>query len=655
MAAQEGPVVFQNSRYAVGGDGVRQGDYTARALSATALQSNYPLEASHPLDAQVPVRRWRLTEDLSGYPRLSSSNVLSEALYNLSLEELRKDTAAGGTFDAGAKWPGVWTRDVSYSILLSLAAIEPETAKASLLHKVRRGRIVQDTGTGGSWPVSTDRLTWGLAAWEIYLATGERAWLEQSYPILRDSVLDDFQVVVDPMTGLARGESSFLDWREQTYPRWMQPVDIYQSQALGTNVVFYRSLRILQAMCGELHERCEQWKAAADRVGTSINGLFWQEEAGFYGQYRYGGVYPSLSPRAEALGEALTILFDLAPPARQDRMLRAQPVMEFGIPTVFPQTPGIPPYHNDSVWPFVQALWTMAAAKRGDETAVLQGIAAMDRAAALFLTNKENFVAGTGTAAGTAVNSDRQLWSVAGNLAMTYRVLFGMGFQLDGLHFAPVVPQALGGTRTLSGFRYRGAVLDIEVRGYGSALAAFAIDGKPGPPTVPATLTGAHKVTIQLADRAAKQVPVHLVQSTFAPDTPAIVVTDGTLQWPAVEGAATYRVYREAVLVREAAETRFRLPTDPGTYQVSAVDARGTASFLSKPMLVGVETAHVPGKRWNGNASACGSGPEDNSRRRHSGDGCEGPIRGDVPLQQRQRTGEHKQPLRREGAVCGWP
>ncbi len=111
-----------------------------------------------------------------------------------------------------------------------------------------------------------------------------------------------------------------------------------------------------------------------------------------------------------------------------------------------PQTPNIPPYHNRSVWPFVQAFWNLAAAKRDNETAVLYGLAAIYRESSLFLTNKENFVADTGSSEGTVINSDRQLWSVAGHLAMTYRVLFGLEFGLDGLHFHPVIPQSLQST-----------------------------------------------------------------------------------------------------------------------------------------------------------------------------------------------------------------
>jgi len=49
-------------------------------------------------------------------------------------------------------------------------------------------------------------------------------------------------VAYDAGTGLVKGESSFLDWREQTYPKWMQPADIYESENLGTNAVHYQAL-----------------------------------------------------------------------------------------------------------------------------------------------------------------------------------------------------------------------------------------------------------------------------------------------------------------------------------------------------------------------------------------------------------------------------
>ena len=151
--------VYQSSHFAVWADRVTEGPFTAQALSPNEIQSNYPVDGK-----DAGNRRWKLQTDVSRYPQFQSSYPIVDAVYNLSLEELKKDIRPDRTFMAGAKWEGVWTRDISYSILLALVAVEPEVAKASLLRKVKNGRIIQDTGSGGSWPVSSDRLTWALAA-----------------------------------------------------------------------------------------------------------------------------------------------------------------------------------------------------------------------------------------------------------------------------------------------------------------------------------------------------------------------------------------------------------------------------------------------------------------------------------------------------------
>jgi hypothetical protein len=96
-------------------------------------------------------QKWELKEDISSYPQFQSGQPLVDALYNMSLEEQIKDIRKDQTYMAGAKWEGVWTRDISYSILLSLSLINPEVCKNSLMYKVNRDRIIQDTGTGGAF------------------------------------------------------------------------------------------------------------------------------------------------------------------------------------------------------------------------------------------------------------------------------------------------------------------------------------------------------------------------------------------------------------------------------------------------------------------------------------------------------------------------
>ncbi|MGA8026541.1 MAG: hypothetical protein WB992_05305 [Bryobacteraceae bacterium] len=580
--AQSTRPIYQAPHYTLSADQVVQGEYSARALSPTEIESNYNPTGGPPQSAH-----WKLQADLSRYPQFHSTYPLIDALYNMALEELQKDTRPDGALMAGAKWEGVWTRDVSFSTLLSLAIIAPEAAKRSLLAKVKRDRIVQDTGTGGSWPCSSDRMTWALAAWEIFQVTGDRDWLRKSFTIIRNSADDDEHVVFSRETGLALGESSFLDWREQTYPRWMEPADIYSAQALGTNAVHYRTYEILASMARLLGEPDARYIAVARRIRSAMNRLLWIESRAYYGQYLYGRDFLSLSPRSEALGEALTILFDIPEPARQDSMLKSVPVMEYGIPSVYPETPGIPPYHNNAVWPFVQAFWNLAAAKRQDGSALVEGMTDIYRAAALFLTDKENMVADSGSPVGTEINSDRQLWSVAGNLAMVYRVLIGMEFQPGGILLHPVIPAEFSGSKQLANFQYRNAVLSFEIEGHGATIRSVTLDGRPARPFIPAGITGSHTIKIRMADDQLRNLPVDHVDPLVAPDTPIVEKNGDRATWNAITGATSYRMYRNSKPVATTQETSFTLPAEAeySEYQVSAVSG-STASFESEPIVV---------------------------------------------------------------------
>lgn len=531
---------------------------------------------------------WARTRELSDYPDVESSQRLQDALYRLSLEELSQLVRADGALAAGAKWPGVWTRDVSLSALLSLALVVPDAVRRSLLAKVdASGRIIQDTGTGGSWPVSSDRMVWALAAWEVFAVTGDRDWLRRAFDVVRRSALADLHAVRDPATGLFQGESSFLDWREQSYPRWMQPADIYRSRNLGTNAVHYGAYRVLARMARLLAEPSGAWEEIAATVPTELERQLWLAERGWYGQYRYGRVASTTSPRSDGLGEALSIVTGMVPTERARRLVASAPTMTFGTPTFWPFTAGERFYHNGTIWPFVTAFSTWAAAEAGNTTAVRRGLDALTRATALFLTNKENLVAETGHFEGTALNSDRQLWSVAGTLAATLRVLLGVRLEDDALVFRPVVPPSYGGVRRVHGLRYRGATLDVTVRGAGDGVARATLDGRELPDArLHSAVTGRHAIEITMNERWAP-ARVHDVAARAAPATPVAHLAGTLLHWRGVADAAQYVVYRDGVARRATPGTAVRVepPTETlAEFQVAAVSAAGDTSFLSEPV-----------------------------------------------------------------------
>lgn len=556
-----------------------------------------PIEARYtrPMDGSGRAV-WARRADISGYPQLRSPQRLVDALYRMSLEELGQLVREDGALSAGAKWPGVWTRDVAYSSVLALAVAAPDAVRRSLLAKVdSAGRIIQDTGTGGSWPISTDRMTWALAAWELYAATGDRAWLRRAYDVIRASAEADLHAVFDPETGLVRGETSFMDWREQSYPRWMDPRDVAESSAVGTNVVHYATYRILADMARALGEPAERWSGVADGLRQAIDTRLWRPDLGWYASFRYGRDFPALVPRSDGLAEALAVIYGVPTAEQRARLVASTPVTEFGTPIFWPYIADVPPYHNAAIWPFVNAFAAWAAAEAGNTAAVERALASIYRPAALFLTNKENMVAATGHFDGTVLNSDRQLWSVAGDLAATYRVLFGMRLEPERLAFRPMVPPAYGGDRTLSGLRYRDATLTVTMRGFGDGVAGASLDGRPVERAeIPATLAGDHTLEIRLNGRwPAGRVKV--VENRFAPGTPVVALRGATLTWTPVPGAVRYAVYRDGRPGASTPATRFRIGREQlgAEYQVLAVDSAGLESFLSEPVRVVARGAEV--------------------------------------------------------------
>ena len=529
-------------------------------------------------ESHTTASQWTLQEDVSKYPSYQSGMPLLEAMYNLSLEEMLADVRPDGTFRAGEKWDGVWTRDISYSILLSLALVEPEITMASLRAKTDHGRVIQDTGTGGAWPISSDRMTWALAAWEVYLSTGNDEWLREAYDLLANSANHDLKTVFDEATGLFRGESSFLDWRKQSYPRWMGPIDIYNSLNLGTNAVHYQTYRILGSMARLLGEDDAQWDSVAVGIKEGINTHLWMEDRGYYGQYLYGREYLSLSERSESLGEALCVLFGIAEGDRAQQVMANTPVLTYGVPCIYPQIPGITSYHNNGIWPFVQAYYTWAAAETGNAEAVSHGMGGIFRAAALFLTNKENMVADTGDFEGTEINSSAQLWSVAGNLAMVYRILFGIRMDEQGLTFKPFVPEAYAGTHELKGIKYRGTTIHVTLKGWGNKVAS--VTGLEGDAlTVPANHQGELHVTITLANEIEGTPAMNLVENHFSLPTPDMSTDSEKLMGGGAAG-------QQWVLVANGADFT-TWPTMMGDRYIEnslkVRDAKGYWSFMSEP------------------------------------------------------------------------
>lgn len=589
-------LIYKTADYEWRGNQFTQGKMKAKANSATDITSNYTSEWTSPapnfmpdMPTGVDPEHWQLKRDISHLPHYSSSLVIDNALFNMSLEESEKAIEPDSTYRTGVYWGGVWTRDVSYSILHSLAQLCPEVCRKSLLAKVNaNNRIIQDTGTGGAWPCSTDRVTWIPAAWEVYLVTGDKEWLDRIFPVIRNTIEDDRVVAYDPETQLMHGETSWLDWREQEYPTWAQPADIYNSEAMATTAVHYRSTRILAEICRlkgqpEWAKKYDRW---ADDLKEGMNRNLWMADKNLYAIYLYGRNHMVQHPQMEILGESFAILWDIASPERQKLISEAMVSEPFGTPDFYPNLRDQYPYHNDAMWPFTQGYWMKAQAKAGNEEGVLHAISSIYRLAAMTLTNLENMVIYDGNDKGLPINSPRQLWGVAADVAIVPNIYFGVNYELDGIHFRPFVPKTLKANRQLSNFKYRDAVLTMSISGFGNELASFKLDGVETEAFIPADLKGNHTIEMVLANRQPAAMKMTMKQNAYQPLTPQTSIQGGQLVWNAEEGVNDYVVLcngKDVAKVSGQGSLSYALPA-AGEYAVLGVSSEGYRGYMSEPI-----------------------------------------------------------------------
>ena len=569
---------YANCKFVWTDNYVVEGNHAAMAPSTEEIVTTLLSKKGEPM-------RWVRKNDIYKFGKYTGTSTLETALYNMAVDEMINNFEKDGTLRTGLYWGGVWTRDVSYSSLLSLAYMCPDKVRNSLEVKIdRMGRIIQDTGTGGSWPCSSDRVVWALSAWNIYLATGDMEWLQKAYPIIVKSLECDDMVVYNPQTGLYRGESSFIDWREQSYPTWAQPADIYLSECLGTNAAFYGVLKVTADMAAALGHKKDAKKYAqkAEALKQAINDRFWVEEDGFYASYWYGRQNLIRTQHSETLGESFCVLFGIADEERAAKVISSMHVGEYGPPIFSPQIVSQGDYHNNGVWPYVTSFWGKAAAKAGNETALMHALACNVRTAALYATNYENYSFNTGNPYTTLINSPNMLWGLSGFMGLFHRTFFGFEFTQEGLSMKPFVPTALAGTRKLEAFPYRNMQLDITVSGSGNEIASCKVDGKDAEAFIPADWTGKHTVEIVMKGEHQPST-INMVGYIGMPEMPVVQQNGGKLQWSAIKGAAKYEILKDGQVIAET--TACEQPTaGNGEYQVRAVSAKGVHSFTSEPL-----------------------------------------------------------------------
>ena len=591
-------------------------------------------------------------------PRLRSGNVMLDALFALALTELDENKVSAisdysmnhgasvpcDCFETGENWHYVWTRDTAYAVHSAVAFIEPQKSKNSLKFKISERKstvgggnmqIVQDTGSGGSWPVSTDRVVWALGAIETLKnleGNDYNSFLSDSYEAIKNTLEADRLHVYDEKDGLYRGEQSFLDWREQTYPKWTadNTKHIGMSKTLSTNVLHYMAMTIAASMAEELGKTAEaaQFTTQAENLKNAIKSGFYLADRKTFSTMKTTFLDYSSVDKRDLLGEALTILSGVADNAQTAEIIAEYPVTEAGPAVIFPQEPDTKIYHNRAIWPFVTSYGLRAAAKAGNDRFYENAFMSLVRGAAFNLSNMENFEFTTLSAwyddatypqlSGPEVNSRRQLWSVAGFLSMVLDSIFGREQTLKTLWFSPKIPVNLRNTFfaesseiVLKNLKFKGKTIELKIvlpqKNDGNSgfyiLKSLKLDGvEKTAPFSAGDLKAESKIEMEL-ELSDETGTLTLVDCNANPNKcwaplPATNVSVGLdgkrlgISFDPSVNAVSYNVYRDGKKVKEnLTETSWRddfenpdYVHNSYCYSVSAVNSEGWESHHSDPV-----------------------------------------------------------------------
>lgn len=448
------------------------------------------------------------TED-TNQPRVHSGNLMFDALFAQAIDDMKLNSVSKisdssynegaeidcNCFQTGEQWKYVWTRDLSYAANLALANMDPQRVVNSMLFKTSGFRtevtvpstlpestaqIIQDTGSGGSWPVSTDRVTWALAARSVINSlTGDDLadFKNKAYKALRGTVEADREASFDTQQGLYGGEQSYMDWRTQTYAPWIinNLSRMSSSKSLSTNVAHYEALRLTADLAVEFGDTtlAEKYNSWADALKNKINDKFWLDDVGMYATMTTSAEDQAPVHKYDMLGTALVILSGIAPDDRAASTLKHYPHAPLGVPVYYPQQPDIAPYHNRALWPFVTDYALRAAAKLNNAEVANNAISSLYRGAAMNLSNMENLEWLSGKpdySGGPIINSRRQLWSIAGYLDMVMSTIFGYHVDENGIKIKPFLTsdtrKLLGSSNvvTLENINYKGSSVNIQLQ-----------------------------------------------------------------------------------------------------------------------------------------------------------------------------------------------
>ena len=341
-------------------------------------------------------------------------------------------------------------------------------------------------------------MVWILGAWQFYLATGDREFLEIARGIAERGLKKLDQEWFCQETGLYRGGSFFNDGISG------YPADVYLPgkdhsfmgehpatetiQCLSTNCLYCEAWRILDRMNVLLGIFDPEPSGRHAAMKENILRTFWNPVDGKCSYIRYPD--GRMDDSQELAGISFGVLFGILPGQALEGLMQEK----YGIPSIMPPFPGLfskdrPGRHNNLVWPFLNGFFIQAAALSGKEILAAEELKKM----AYLLNSAEGIyeiynpydgsvdggwqIGGDDLQGHIWDSCPDQTWSATSFIGAVINGIFGIHIHEEEIIFAPQVPEEMKNA-SLRNLVIRGRRFHITFSGWGSRVQRIAVNGE---------------------------------------------------------------------------------------------------------------------------------------------------------------------------------
>lgn len=452
--------------------------------------------------------------------KIECNNTSIKDAFNLAVNVVDVNTRRG-ILAAGGDYGGEWTRDISINSWNGASLLRPEVAERSLWSVT----IHKDTIGHQYW----DKIIWVEAAWNHYLATGDKAFLKQAYICSANTIKQLEAQQLDAKYGLFMGPSVFNDgiagYPEPIYEptNYSSAVTDHRGSAyikcLSTNCVYYGAYLALSKMAvladPDKSNSINYAKKALTLKNNILEHLYNRVDNTFYYLIDQNG---KPYKAQEGLGISFAVIFGIINGDQAHQLISNAVVSKYGITSIYPDfprnSPQKPGRHNNIIWPMVNGFFAKGAiasksyATFDHELFSLTHLALDEDKGNYDFREIYNPTTGQpdgGYQANGPSNPDYhwqscrlQTWSATGYISMVLNGVLGLRLNENSISFSPYLPDGIGHIE-LKELHYRNSVLNVTVKGKGDKIKSFTIDGNTALAySINAATNGTHSVVIDV-------------------------------------------------------------------------------------------------------------------------------------------------------------